>query len=990
MVCHSRLSGRGRKPVPAGWAVVLLVFLVAAAALPAPAAAQAPGTIWTVAGTGVWGNSGDGGPATAAQIKEIFGIAVDKDGNLYLTGLASQTVRKVTATNGIISTVAGTGVGYGSTGDGGLATAANLGGPIRLAVDGDYNLYISEYIYFKLRKVSGASGIIETVVGTGVPNYNGDNIPATSAQIRDPWGIAVSPNGDFYFAESSGPRIRKVTAATGLISTVAGTGVNGDSGDGGPATAAQFMDPKAVALDSAGNLFILDYRACRVRMVDAATQIITTVAGTGSCGFSGDRGPATLAQLNLPYGLAADAAGDIYIADTDNLRIRHVSAATGIISTIAGVGSSGSGGDGGPATQAQFIRPVDVAVNAWGEVFVADASDNRIRLIVPRDLPVITWTNPAAINTGTPLGAGQLNATATVPGTFVYDPPAGTTMSVGTAQTLSVTFIPDDLGTYAPTAATVTLDVQKGVAPIAWAVPAAVPAGTVLGPAQLNATSTLPGTFVYDPPAGTVVTATVQLWVVFTPDDAANYSNAMADVMLTVTTGPVNGPPYTLTITTPTGGRIQGAGINCGAGSAACSVTMPASMTLGIGATASAGFTFTAWTGDCSGSNPSLWVALNGPRTCSATFTPTGGGGGGLPTGPPYTLTITPPTGGKVQGAGLSCGAGGTACSVTMPASMTLGIGATASTGYTFAGWTGDCAGVNPNLWVALDGPRTCGASFTPAGGSATYQLTIAPAPAGGTVTGAGLTCGTGGSACVIAFGGATTATLTATPATGYAFTSWGGACAGISTETTVLVDAARTCSATFTATGGGGTPPTGPPYTLTITSPAGGTIAGAGINCGAGGTACSVTMPAAMTLGVSATASIGYVFTSWTGDCTGTSPSQWIALNGPRTCSATFTPIGGGGGGGLPTGPPYTLTITPPTGGRIQGAGINCGAGGTACSVTMPASMTLGMSATASAGFVFGGWTGDCSGTNPSLWVALSGPRTCGATFVPSGGAGD
>ena len=193
MVCHSRLSRRDRKPAPVGWAAVSLVFLIAAVALPAPAAAQAPGTISTVAGTGVWGNSGDGGPATAARIQEIYGIAVDKDGSLYLTGLASKTVRKVTASDGLISTVAGTGEGYGSTGDGGLATAARLGGPIHLAVDADYNLYISEYLYYKIRKVTGASGLIETVVGTGIPNYNGDNIPAATRPNPRPVGHRCEP-----------------------------------------------------------------------------------------------------------------------------------------------------------------------------------------------------------------------------------------------------------------------------------------------------------------------------------------------------------------------------------------------------------------------------------------------------------------------------------------------------------------------------------------------------------------------------------------------------------------------------------------------------------------------------------------------------------------------------------------------------------------------------------------------------------------------------
>ena len=212
---------------------------------------------------------------------------------------------------------------------------------------------------------------------------------------------------------------------------MAGTSVNGDSGDGGPATSAQLNDPRDIALDPAGNLYILDYRACRVRKVDAATQIITTVAGTGSCGFSGDRGPATLAQLNLPFGLAADAAGDIYIADTDNLRIRHVSAATGIISTIAGVGSSGTGGDGGPATLAQFVRPVDVAVERLGR--------GVRRGLQQPPYPDDRAPGPAGDHVGQPgrdrqwhtARCGAVERDRERSGNLHVDPPAGTVLRVG-------------------------------------------------------------------------------------------------------------------------------------------------------------------------------------------------------------------------------------------------------------------------------------------------------------------------------------------------------------------------------------------------------------------------------------------------------------------------------------------------------------------------------------------------------------------------------
>ncbi|MFO7695517.1 MAG: hypothetical protein R6V57_20715 [Vicinamibacterales bacterium] len=884
--------------------------------------------ITTIAGNGTAGFSGDGGAAAAALVQAPYGIVVDPAGNLYFGDSNNYRVRMIAAGTGIISTVAGSGAVYPDSengafgGDGGPATAALFRWAADVARDAAGNLFIADPGNRRIRRVDAATGIVTTVAGNGATGSSGDGGAAIAAPLGYPHRVAIDAAGDLYISDPYDSRIRKVTMATGIIGTVAGIGTLGFTGDGGPATSARLNQPGGITFDLAGNLYIADTYNHRVRKVSASTGFISTVAGTGVADFCGDGAPAGEACLNSPQAVTLDGAGHLYVADAANYRIRRVDAGTGVIATVAGNGGWGTTGDGEEATWAEIGVVRGVAVDAAGDLYLAASEGNRIRKISALGAPTYWLTIAPAPSHGSVAGGGLNCGTG------------GTACQAGfgstTTVTLTATADPDYLftgwgGACAGTDASIAVDVAAATACTA-----------AFGPAA-----------------------------------------------------PPDGPPYTLTITPPTGGRIQGAGINCGAGGAACSVTMPASMTLGIGATASAGYAFTAWTGDCTGNAPTQWVALNGPRTCGALFTPTGGGGGGLPTGPPYTLTITLPAGGKVQGAGLNCGAGGTACSVTMPASMTLGIGATPSAGYTFSGWTGDCAGVTPNLWVALEGPRTCGAIFTPAGGSATYQLTIAPTPAGGTVTGAGLTCGTGGSSCVIAFGNATTASLTATPATGYAFTSWGGACAGTSTETTVLVDAARTCSATFTATGGGGTPPTGPPYTLTITSPAGGKIEGAGINCGAGGTACSVTMPAAMTLGVSATASSGYVFTSWTGDCSGTTPSQWVSLTGPRTCSATFTPIGGGGGG-LPAGPPYTLTITMPEGGKIQGAGINCGAGGTVCSVTMPASMTLGIGATPSSGFVFGGWTGDCSGTNPSLWVALNGPRTCGATFIPSGGAGD
>jgi hypothetical protein len=224
-----------------------------------------------------------------------------------------------------------------------------------------------------------------------------------------------------------------------------------------------------------------------------------------------------------------------------------------------------------------------------------------------------------------------------------------------------------------------------------------------------------------------------------------------------------------------------------------------------------------------------------------------------------------------------------------MAVPMSVGLEAVPSAGYTFAGWSGDCSGTAPAYLLALSGARTCGASFTPTSGGGSYSLTIAPAPTGGSVSGSGLACGAGGSACAVTFGSATPATLTASAASGYVFSAWGGACSGTNATTMVQVDTVKTCSATFTASGGGGGLPSGPPYTLTVTPPAGGQIRAAGIRCGAGTAACSITMPAAMQVGLEAVPSAGYTFAGWSGDCSGTAPTYLLALNGARTCSATF-----------------------------------------------------------------------------------------------------
>jgi uncharacterized protein (TIGR03437 family) len=341
----------------------------------------ATGIITTVAGSGGSPYSGDGGPATSAQLSGPYSAAVDGSGNVYIEDHGNQVIRKVTAATGIVTTVAGNGT-QGYSGDGGPATSAQLN-PYCVAVDGSGNLYIADYSNSVIRKVTAATGIITTVAGNGTHGYSGDGGPATGAQLWFPTGVAVDGSGNLYIADSTNNRIRKVTAATGIISTVAGNGTPGFSGDGGLATSAMLSNPEQAAMDGSGNIYIADNGNCRVRKVTAATGIITTLAGNGGCSYSGDGGPATSAQLSIPGGVAVDGFGNLYIADFSFDRIRMVAAATGIITAVAGNETPGYSGDGGLAINAELNYPAGVAVDAAGNLYIADAYNNAIRLLVP-------------------------------------------------------------------------------------------------------------------------------------------------------------------------------------------------------------------------------------------------------------------------------------------------------------------------------------------------------------------------------------------------------------------------------------------------------------------------------------------------------------------------------------------------------------------------------------------------------------------------------
>jgi sugar lactone lactonase YvrE len=358
-------------------------------ALPADAGQVdgALGTITTVAGGGFSG-LGDGGPATSAQLFRPSGVALDAAGNLFIADTYNNRIRKVSA-SGVITTVAGTGTS-GYSGDGGPATSAKLYNPWGVAVDGAGNLFIADTLNHCIREVS-VSGVITTVAGTGTYGYDGDGGAATSAQLWFPQGVAVDAAGNLFIADTYNNRIREVSAS-GVITTVAGTGTSGYSGDGGPATSAQLAHPSGVAVDGAGNLFIVDTDNHRIRKV-STLGVITTVAGNGSLGYSGDNGPATSANLYFPSGVAVDGAGNLFIADTYTNRIREVSV-SGVITTVAGTGTEGYSGDGGAATSAQLWFPQGVAVDAAGNLFIADTYNNRIRKVDAAVPPSFTDKTP--------------------------------------------------------------------------------------------------------------------------------------------------------------------------------------------------------------------------------------------------------------------------------------------------------------------------------------------------------------------------------------------------------------------------------------------------------------------------------------------------------------------------------------------------------------------------------------------------------------------
>jgi len=337
--------------------------------------------IGSIAGNGSQGYDGDGGPAAKAKLNQPFDVAIGPDGSIYFSDTFNHCIRRVDAKTGEITTVAGCGQ-KGYAGDGGAATKAMLNEPYGVVLDDAGNIYIVDRLNFCVRRVSAKDGAITTIAGTGQSGYSGDGGPAASAMLREPNGLALDRTATkLYIADVKDQRVRVVDLATGTIRTFAGTGKRERTGDGGPAAKASLFGPRAVHLDGAGSVYICEREGNSIRKVDARSGIITTVAGTGRKGYSGDGGSALSATFDGPKELDIDAAGNIFVVDTENQAIRRIDAKTGVITTVAGNGKRGGAGDGGPATAAQLDRPHGVAVDRAGKIYIGDTNNHRIRVV---------------------------------------------------------------------------------------------------------------------------------------------------------------------------------------------------------------------------------------------------------------------------------------------------------------------------------------------------------------------------------------------------------------------------------------------------------------------------------------------------------------------------------------------------------------------------------------------------------------------------------
>ena len=370
----------------------------------------------TIAGTGTAAYSGDGGQAVLADLNSPIGITVDGSGNVYVADAGNNSIRYINASTGVITTIAGTGVA-GYSGDGGQATAAELNTPAGVAVDASGNVYICDQLNERVRKITVATGVITTVAGNGTAGYVTDGVAATATEINRPYCVAFDASGNFYIADRSNDRVRKVNITTGIISTYAGSGTVGFTGDGGAATAANLNRPEFFLFDASGNLYIADNGNNRIREVVASTGVINTIAGTGGTTYAGDGSAPLSTGFNNIVGMAFDGSGNLCFCDGGNNAIRKI--ASGAVTTVAGTGAAGYNGECLAPTASKLNIPQGLSVGASGILYISDGSNNRIRKITdPCSGTPAAGTATASVTTGCPNFATVVSLTGASSGCY--------------------------------------------------------------------------------------------------------------------------------------------------------------------------------------------------------------------------------------------------------------------------------------------------------------------------------------------------------------------------------------------------------------------------------------------------------------------------------------------------------------------------------------------------------------------------------------------
>ncbi len=358
--------------------IIVMLTLVHPAAVGIAEEPKSAGRLVLVAGGSA---GGDGSPADRAELISPFGVGFDAEGTLFFVEMIGNRVRKI-GPDGLVTTIAGTGR-KGSLGDDGPAAKAELNGPHSLAVTRSGDIYVADTWNNRVRKIDARSGRIATVAGTGQKGFSGDGGPAARAEFGGIYCLALDEAAQTLdLADLDNRRVRRIDLTTGIVSTVAGNGQKGVPADGAEARSAPLLDPRAVALDGRGNLYILERSGHALRVVDRSGKI-RTVAGNGRQGDSGDGGDARQARLNGPKHLCVDTRGHVLIADTENHRIRLYNPEDGTIRTVAGTGRKGTRGLGGPPEDAELAQPHGVTIGPGGILYISDSSNNRIVKIVP-------------------------------------------------------------------------------------------------------------------------------------------------------------------------------------------------------------------------------------------------------------------------------------------------------------------------------------------------------------------------------------------------------------------------------------------------------------------------------------------------------------------------------------------------------------------------------------------------------------------------------